>query len=371
VPQEDEVSAFLDAYGRYVQRTLRPAERALRNEFRTWQSDDYWRRYAPRAAPTLPTPTQRTRVRIKRPESVMDKIQRLPQKFPQGLSPNSLYAMRDVLGARVVTFFQTHLRMVDEEIRTGGRFELAPEWLPRSYIAENDLDQLGLDADQFQVRGKKPSGYASLHYVVRLNDGSSVGPWFELQVRTMVEEVWGEVEHQLAYKPEHPMDLDARNQFRILSEYLSTIDSHFNLLFHHSLNRQSESDPNPDDEITADNLPKVVNHLGYSIAQREISKLFDIVQLSGISTVRQLWDRASLEVIQAIVSTYQSAGTHADGFDVVAVLAALGDNATTEDAKRQTNINIRMTRVTHESRMTARESGPPPNAQSGGGTGST
>ena len=357
MPQDEEVKAFLDAYGEYIQGTLRPAVDAIKREFKTWEADNYWERYARRLAPSLPSPTQRTRVRIKRPESVVDKIRRLPLKFPEGLSPNSLYDMRDVLGARVVTFFQSHLRMVDDEIRTRGRFELAPEWPPRSYIPADDMDQLGLNAEQFQVRGRKPSGYASLHYVVRLVDDEGAGPWFELQVRTMVEDVWSEVEHQLAYKPEHPMDLEARNQFRLLSDYLDTIDSHFNLLYHHSLNRQSESEPNPADEITSDNLPKVVNHLGLSVAQREIGKLCDILELSNITAVGQLWDRATMEVMQAIASTYQLAGTHADGFDAVAVLAALPEGATAEQARRQTNINIHMTRVTRETRGFSRDGG--------------
>jgi ppGpp synthetase/RelA/SpoT-type nucleotidyltranferase len=77
--------------------------------------------------------------------------------------------MRDLLGARVVTFFQAHLRMIDDEIRTGTQFELAPERPPRSYLPQETMDQIGLNADPgaFQLRGKKPSGYASLHYVVR------------------------------------------------------------------------------------------------------------------------------------------------------------------------------------------------------------
>jgi hypothetical protein len=240
--------------------------------------------------------------------------------------------------------------MVDEEIRTGGQFELAPEWDPRSYLSKELMDDVGLDVDQFQVRGKKPSGYASLHYVVRVQQSDGPRPWFELQVRTMVEEVWGEVEHQLAYKPELPMDIGAKNQFWILSQYLETIDSHFNLLYNHSLNRQSESDPKAEDELSPDNLPKVVNHFGYSIAQREISGLFDILQLSGVTLVRQLWERGSREVVQAIVSAYEHAGKHADGFDVVAVLAALPHSPSVEDARNQTVLNIRMTRETKETR---------------------
>jgi len=348
--QDEELSAFLDAYRRYVSDVVRPAERAIAGAFRAWRTDDYWERYRERKSPTLPNPVQRVRVRVKRPESVIDKVRRLPAKFPQGLTSDSLFSMRDVLGARVVTFFQGHLRMVDDEIRTGGQFELAPEWPPRSYIPLDRMDQLGLNPDQFQVRGKKPSGYASLHYVVRLREGGGPRPWFELQVRTMVEEVWGEVEHQLAYKPEQPMDIEARDQFWILSEYLSTVDLHFNSLYHHSLNRQSESDPTAEDLITPDNLPKVVGHFGFAVAQGEISKLFDILDLSGIASVQQLWNRGTLEVIRAIVSTYEGAGKHADGFDVVAVLASLPENPTADLARRQTTVNIRMTRETLDAR---------------------
>jgi ppGpp synthetase/RelA/SpoT-type nucleotidyltranferase len=347
--EPNDVSVFLDAYREYISTTVRPSSNAVSRELRSWRAEDYWKRYAHRGSPALPTPIQHTQVRIKRPESVIDKIRRLPAKFPLGVTPESLYSMRDLLGARVVTFFQAHLRMIGEEIRTGGQFELAPEWKPRSYMPEEMLDAIGLDVDSFQVHGKKPSGYASLHYVVRLRT-QTTGPWFELQVRTMVEQVWGEVEHQLAYKPDQPMDLDARNQFWILSQYLDTIDLHFNLLYHHSLNRQSESDPKLEDDLTPDNLPKVIEHLGYAIAQREISGLFEILQLSGITLVRQLWNRGSRDVLQAIVSEYERSGKHADGFDVVAVLAALPESPRLDQARAQTLLNIRMTRETKDTR---------------------
>ena len=70
---------------------LRARTESVRAELRKWTDEDYWRRYAARTSPALPTPIQRTRVRIKRPESVIDKIRRLPTKFPTGLDPDSLY----------------------------------------------------------------------------------------------------------------------------------------------------------------------------------------------------------------------------------------------------------------------------------------
>jgi len=348
---DHEMTQFLDAYREYVKSNIRPLSNAVKRELRRWREEDYWSGYADRTTPTLPTPTQHTQVRIKRPESVIDKIYRLPSKFPHGVSPSTLYEMRDLLGARVITYFQSHLRMVDQEIRNGGRFVLAPEYPPRSYLPPATMDAVGLDSNMFQVRGKKPSGYASLHYVVRLPSSAASDTWFELQVRTMVEQVWGEVEHQLAYKPDQPMDLDAKNQFWILSQYLDTVDTHFNYLFHHSLNRQSESDPKPIDKITPSNLPKVVKHLGYSIAQREISGLSDILEYKGISLVHQLWNRGTREIIEAIAAEYErTGGKHADGFDIVAVLASLSETPTVSQARRETTFHIRMTRETAASR---------------------
>ena len=341
----------LPVYGEYVRDVIRPAKASAEKHLKHWRfEEDYWRGYQGHRSAAFPTPVQDIRLRIKRPESVIDKIHRLPQKFPQGVAPASLYAMRDVLGARIVTFFQSHLRMVDEEIRSGGHFEIAPEYPPRSYIDSQTMIEIGLDTGEFQVRGQKPSGYASLHYVVR-EAGDHPGPWFELQVRTMLEQVWGEVEHQLGYKPEEPMDHEARNQFWILAQYLDTIDSHFNVLYRHALNRQSESRPRPEDEITPENLPRVINHFDYGIAQREISPLSEILKLRGISHVHQLWDRGKREIVQAIAATYQRSGKFADGFALVAVLAELPDDPSTSDAVRVTQTHILLTLSTHESRQ--------------------
>src|ERR1700689_2834269 len=142
VTETGDVTTFLDAYREYISTTIRPSSNVVNRELRTWRAEDYWKRYARRGSPALPTPIEHTQVRIKRPESVIDKIRRLPTKFPLGVTPSSLYSMRDLLGARVITFFQAHLRMIDEEIRTGGQFELAPEWRPRSYMPEDTMDAI-------------------------------------------------------------------------------------------------------------------------------------------------------------------------------------------------------------------------------------
>ena len=223
-------TAFAQLYETYVTGVIQPLERRVQGVFREWKEDDYWaRNHQVEMGVPLPRPTQRVRVRVRRPESVLDKFQRMPQRFPDGVTSESLPLLHDLLGARVIVHFPSHLRMLDEEIRSGRHFELSTEYLPRSYLPRDTLNRIGLDPKNFTVRGVKPSGYASLHYVVRMSALSpgEAQPWFELQTRTMLEEVWAEMEHQLGYKRGQRTDFNVSRQFQVMAAHLAAIDDHF------------------------------------------------------------------------------------------------------------------------------------------------
>jgi ppGpp synthetase/RelA/SpoT-type nucleotidyltranferase len=64
-----------------------------------------------------------------------------------------------------------------------------------------------------------PSMYTSVHYVIRSN--SKVERTCELQVRTLFEEVWGEVDHTLNYPKESPV-FACREQLRVLARVTSS-----------------------------------------------------------------------------------------------------------------------------------------------------
>lgn len=83
-------SDFVDAYSQYVASVLKPAEAQVRDAFYKWRRENYWAHFKLRGSETIPNPVQRVRVRVKRPESVIDKINRLPSKFPKGLSDDNL-----------------------------------------------------------------------------------------------------------------------------------------------------------------------------------------------------------------------------------------------------------------------------------------
>ena len=345
---------FESLYSTYVQDVLLPSELAVQAVFREWREEGYWLEHVrTESGAAAPRPTQRTRTRIKRPEAVLDKFQRLAHEFPDGPTADSLPLMRDFLGARVIVYFPTHLRMIDEEIRSGRHFDLSTEYAPRCYIPHDMLDRIGLDDRQFEMKGQKPSGYASLHYFIRLKTPPAGGanPWFELQTRTMLEEVWGEVEHQLGYKLNRRTEFSVSRQFRVISAHLTALDDHFDFVYDRLTYLQSTSNPQPPDPLNAENLPRVLEDFECACQQSEIAGMLYILETWGVTTVEQLRTRARPDLVEALRSEYQRHRSgRATAFHIVSALAHLGPGSTVADARRVLASNLKMVDLTQRMR---------------------
>lgn len=314
---------FLESYRDYVETTLEPVRLRVKSILTEWNGLDYWDSYSSARLPT-PSPVQRVRVRIKRPESAVDKILRKPQKYPKGLNPSSFRQMKDTLGARVIVYFISQLPLIDREIRTSGTFELDPENPPVAYLSEGLYKQLDLDHID---RKEKESGYASIHYVIRLAEFPGEGeenPFFELQLRTMAEDLWGEVEHILGYKPDKRTSFAVRKQFMIISRSLEALDEHFNFLFEELARFQQEGAFEESDPLNAENLPFILRSLGLGCAQKEVDGLLKVLFSRGIDTVARLHRVASPRSIEIIRNVYlQESGRQPINFEFVANLANL------------------------------------------------
>jgi len=346
---------FSSLYASYEENVLRAADQKVRAVFEEWAAEGYWARYAEAPGVAAPSPIHRTKTRVKRPESLLDKFKRLASEFPDGPTEDALPLIRDFLGARVVVYFPTHLRYIDEELRSGRHFEISREYPPRSYLPEATLLRIGLDVAQFQLKGRKPSGYASLHYVVRLVNpphGASRNPWFELQTRTMLEDVWGEVEHQLGYKPNQQTEFSVSRQFQVISSHLSAVDDHFDFLYDRLTFLQARANPQADDELNAENLPKVLEGVECYCEQDEIDGLLSILESHEIRTVRDFTLRARPDVVEAIRNTYSQLahGKKPTAFHVVASIAPLGPHASPQQATRVLRGNLNMVELTRRTR---------------------
>jgi ppGpp synthetase/RelA/SpoT-type nucleotidyltranferase len=355
---------FARNYARYVEDVIRPTQDAVHAVFRQWQQETYWESYAEDNS-VVPRPVQRPRSRIKRPESLLDKFRRLAEQFPDGPTEENLRAMRDILGTRLVVYFLTHLALIDQEIRSGRHFEMHPDVLPRSYLPEATMERLGLDPDQFELKGVKPSGYASIHYAVRLleNPTASENPWFELQTRTMVEEVWSEVEHQLGYKPQQGTELSVSRQFRVIGNHLFAIDDHFDYIYDRLIYLQAEADQQDRDEdkLNAENLPRLLAPYHYRVKQGELDRLLEILDIYEVKTVADLRKRAKPEVIEAINSEYskRNHGHRPSAFHLISTLVHLTPNSGDKHARRVLRGNLKLVDLTEWSRGPGGE--PPPN----------
>lgn len=320
----EELRQFLDDYAQYLIDVLRPTEDEIKGLFKTWTDTAYWGKVAQLSRLPSPSPIQFIKTRKKRPESVVDKILRKPSLFPDGLTLNSVRTMPDAVAVRIVVYFLSNLPLIHHEILHTEVLEISEEHPPVAYLREDLLQRLGLTELK---RITKDSGYASIHYILRLRQSKvpkEERPWFELQVRTVTEHVWGEIEHILGYKPNKHTSFAVKKQFQIISSELTAIDEHFNLLFEELSRYQQEVTYRENDPLNAENLPAVLSDIGVGCAQKEINGLLKLLNSRGIESVGILTSIASPELIDVIRNTYRAYERRSpDNFEIVASLAAI------------------------------------------------
>ncbi len=123
-------------------------------------------------------PYFRVEARVKRRGSFEEKVRRDPSK-----------PVLDMVGLRIMAFFRGDLAQVEKMTRR--LFEVVEE----SYIDKGDLlgdESFGYRSVQFVGRTRRPGPFEAFE----------VGIPVEVQIRTMLEHVWAEVEHDFRYKPQ-------------------------------------------------------------------------------------------------------------------------------------------------------------------------
>jgi putative GTP pyrophosphokinase len=154
--------------------------------------------------------------RLKDPGHLFEKLDRKYVRDGQlTFNPDELGAnVTDLSGVRVMHLYQVQFaeihRLLIEKINSGDwSLNEAPKaytWDPESRLF---FESLGLECEI------RDTYYTSVHYVVRPREGSLLN--CEIQIRTLFEEIWGEVDHALNYPI--PTEVVARKeQLRVLSK---------------------------------------------------------------------------------------------------------------------------------------------------------
>jgi putative GTP pyrophosphokinase len=328
----ERLNTFLAQYEQYAKEILQPTQIEIMELFEQWEIPDYWEKYKRTSRISTPTPIQGIFSRIKRPEQVVDKIFRQPQNYPGDLTHDNIRNMHDAIGFRVLVYFLCHLPLVDREIQNSDQFEISPVEPPVVYMSEEQTKVLSLT---HLNRITKESGYSSVHYTLRLKSSKipeSERPWFELQIRTVAQQLWCVTEHHLGYKPVKRANVAAKRQFKILSKMINALDEQFNFLYEELNRYQEEVSYQDSDLLDAKNIPSVLAEIGLSCAQRDINNILKFLYSRGVETVNDIQKIASPKNLAIIRNTYLSeTGRQPLNLEMIATLAALKDSPTEEE----------------------------------------
>lgn len=168
---------------------------------------------------TQPFPTIHSiKFRLKDPSHLRDKLERKAKKGINVVPETLFKEVTDLVGVRILHLYQDQFTDIHSEIT---KKVMSGDWAfgepPKAYTWDPEtksfFDQLGITTEV------KDSYYTSVHYLVKPNNNSDL--CCEIQVRTLFEEIWGEIDHAINY-PHQTDSIACREQLRVLSKLVST-----------------------------------------------------------------------------------------------------------------------------------------------------
>lgn len=167
-------------------------------------------------SPPLPL-VHSVKSRLKDVDHLREKVQR---KWVDGaVTPENLFSrITDLAGVRVIHLYSRQFteihRAIEQHIQQGywHLFEppVAYSWDPEATAYFQSLNLRAMTRESY---------YTSIHYVVKPQASADLS--CEIQIRTLFEEAWGEIDHALNYPTETKL-LACREQIRVLAKLAST-----------------------------------------------------------------------------------------------------------------------------------------------------
>lgn len=148
--------------------------------------------------------------RVKSKQSLSLKIVKKNYKY------KNFQDITDILGIRIITYFEDDIDLIEAILNKEFKVD-----------KENTIDKRNVDIDKF--------GYRSVHYILQLNsDRTRLSEYktyknlkFEIQVRSILQHSWAEIEHDLGYKGINEVPLSAKRTFYRAAALLEQVDIEF------------------------------------------------------------------------------------------------------------------------------------------------
>jgi len=140
------------------------------------------------------------------------------EKTLKGKYDKPIEQIQDFAGIRIITYVEDEIGQICDIIEKTFNID--------KVNSSNKSDELGLDK----------VGYKSVHYIASLDEDrlrlpeykQYIGKCFEIQVRTILQHAWAEIEHDRNYKFAGKLPTDIGRRFKILAGVLEMADREFN-----------------------------------------------------------------------------------------------------------------------------------------------
>lgn len=204
--------------------------------------------------------------RLKTRDSVAEKIRRKEGKY------STISDITDIVGVRIITYYSDDVDKISKIIER--EFDVDKE---------NSIDKrAALEPDRF--------GYCSVHYVVMMSPARLAlceyhafeGIKFEIQIRSVLQHAWAEIEHDIGYKSQIAIPSEMRRSFSRIAGLLEIADKEFNQIRQDLARYKEEAESQISEENFLDHeldgviLEVIINsNSTVKALNQHISKLFD------------------------------------------------------------------------------------------------
>ena len=164
------------------------------------------------------------RSRVKDPQHLRDKIIRKADKYCNRdgrlilTIENLPFMLNDLVGVRVIHLYTRQFAAIRKELDDCIRdnvYVLREGPIARVWDSEQRAYYTSIGVETKESRNL----YTSVHYVIGTS-GQERGGTAEIQVRTLADELWGEVDHLINYPEQHEDDV-CREQIAVLARITS------------------------------------------------------------------------------------------------------------------------------------------------------
>jgi ppGpp synthetase/RelA/SpoT-type nucleotidyltranferase len=144
-------------------------------------------------------------------------VDSLRAKLRKKRYPNPTTQLTDLVGVRVVSYYEDDVDRITKTIK------LACE-----------IDHRNSDDKRGSLK-PQAFGYRSVHLIARVRRGVELTPqyaavggkWFEIQVRSILEHAWAEIDHEVRYKSGVVYPVDVERRFAAIAGALEILDHEF------------------------------------------------------------------------------------------------------------------------------------------------